>query len=89
MTVYTSTNWRISLKAVGFRKTASILSDAKGNIAFKVFKGRIMSMYEINLCCPDCGSYKWETTETSGEYVCAECKATHTPNEMDVQAFLI
>lgn len=46
-------------------------------------------MHEINLCCPDCGSYKWEATETSGEYVCAECKATHTPNKMDVQAFLI
>lgn len=44
-------------------------------------------MYEINLCCPDCGSYTWEPTEVSGEYVCAECKATHTMKEMESLVF--
>lgn len=44
-------------------------------------------MYEINLCCPDCGAYTWEPAEAPGKYVCAECEAVHTLDEMKPQAF--
>lgn len=45
-----------------------------------------MHTYEINLCCPRCGAYEWESTETD-TFVCTECSERSTPAEMEPHYF--
>lgn len=42
--------------------------------------------FEINLCCPLCGEYVWETTETE-TCICSSCGHTCTPKEMEPHYF--
>lgn len=46
-------------------------------------------LHEINLCCPDCGSYKWHFMPNlkSSEHCCDECGSVHTADEMAPQLF--
>ena len=42
--------------------------------------------YEINLCCPMCGEYVWESTDTD-ECICTGCGHTCRPDEMEPHYF--
>lgn len=42
--------------------------------------------YEINLCCPSCGGYTWESTETD-VFICTDCGTHATPDEMEPHFF--
>jgi transcription initiation factor TFIIIB Brf1 subunit/transcription initiation factor TFIIB len=46
-------------------------------------------MFEINLCCPDCGCYEWHTMQNlePGEWCCANCGTVCTVDEMTAIAF--
>jgi DNA-directed RNA polymerase subunit RPC12/RpoP len=44
-------------------------------------------MFEINLACPDCGSYTWIVQEST--CICAECGSEYTPEEMEIHFFEI
>lgn len=42
-------------------------------------------LYEINMCCPDCGSYLWHTMQnlSSDELCCDGCGSVYTVEEME------
>ena len=43
-------------------------------------------MFEINLCCPECGGFEWDEAG-SGVYECPECGRRCTLDEMEPQVF--
>lgn len=43
-------------------------------------------LFEINLCCPDCGGYNWHQGMhqlEENEFCCADCGTVCTPAEME------
>ena len=43
-------------------------------------------MFEINLTCPNCGSFTWETGD-AGTFICTDCGAVCKIEEMEHQCF--
>ena len=46
----------------------------------------MFGLFEINLCCPDCGHYVW-VNNNDGTFTCNDCDKVCTPEEMTAQAF--
>lgn len=51
-----------------------------------VFGEKSGHLYEINLICPNCGSWQWESTE-SDLCICTECGSEYTPDQMEVHYY--
>lgn len=45
-----------------------------------------MHTYEINLICPVCGCWVWESTETE-ICICTECGQECTPDQMEIHYY--
>lgn len=46
-------------------------------------------LFEIVMCCPDCGSTNWHYMQNlkENEFVCSECGTVCTPAEMEWHTF--
>lgn len=43
-------------------------------------------MFEINLACPECGGFEWDSAENGG-FECVCCGRTCTFDDMEPQVF--
>ena len=44
-------------------------------------------MFEINLCCPECGGLEWDVTDDRKRFKCVYCGGVYGFEDMTPQVF--